>query len=641
MPTRLKLGVLFLAIALLVAAGWLLWFPGKRSEPASQAAVVDDDPRVTFATPYKNVRPDVRYVDDKVCAQCHVEIAESYRKHPMGRSLAPVTAVAAAQCYDKACNNPFAFQQAEFLVERRSAGIFHKETRRDPSGKVVAQSEEEIQFAIGSGTHSYSYLIERDGRLTQSPITWYEQKKTWDLSPGFSQQRNAFERPISSGCLFCHSNRVEPIHDTLNSYQQPVFRGYAIGCQRCHGPGELHVQRQERGEAIADFDDTIVNPRRLTPELREAVCEQCHLEGAIRILAPRREFLDYRPGLPWQAFWSVLVKASKTPHHHLVSAVEQMHASRCFRESEGKLGCVSCHDPHGLPGPEEKDVYYRDRCLKCHGRESPPCSLPLPERLARAKTDNCIFCHMPAFPTTDIQHVVASDHQIPRKRSPIPETQEMNEVSPGVLPLVHITGRHAEARDPRGERALGLALIATPQEAEHEHNALEWARLALPRIEKALTLWPDDVPTLEAKAYALAMLDRRGEQLELCERILREAPRREQTLVAAATSARRLGKQQAAVEYWRRAIAVNPGSIEYHAQLANVYADLKEWSKALAECRMVLRRYPGNIEARIVMVRRHLENGDAAAARSEFEQVLALKPPNEDLLRRWFQKMNR
>src|SRR5207253_6209073 len=94
----------------------------------------------------------------------------------------------------------------------------------------------------------------------------------------------------------------------------------------------------------------------------------------------------------------------------------------------------------------------------------------------------------------------------------------------------------------------------------------------------------------------------------------------EQTLVAAATSARHLGKQQAALEYWQRAIAVNPGSIEYHAQLANVYADLKEWSKALDECRLVLRRYPANIEVRIVMVRRQLENGDAKAARSEFDQ---------------------
>ena len=30
------------------------------------------DPRLTFATPYRNVRPDVEYVGDPSCANCHV-----------------------------------------------------------------------------------------------------------------------------------------------------------------------------------------------------------------------------------------------------------------------------------------------------------------------------------------------------------------------------------------------------------------------------------------------------------------------------------------------------------------------------------------------------------------------------------------
>ena len=29
-----------------------------------------------------------------------------------------------------------------------------------------------------------------------------------------------------------------------------------------------------------------------------------------------------------------------------------MHESRCFRASRGKMGCISCHDPHELPDPE-------------------------------------------------------------------------------------------------------------------------------------------------------------------------------------------------------------------------------------------------------------------------------------------------
>src|SRR5207253_975908 len=79
--------------------------------------------------------------------------------------------------------------------------------------------------------------------------------------------------------------------------------------ERCHGPGELHVQRQrERRTEPGDWDDTIVNPSRLEPALREAVCEQCHLQGQARVLRRGRGVFDYRPGLPLHLSWTVFEK---------------------------------------------------------------------------------------------------------------------------------------------------------------------------------------------------------------------------------------------------------------------------------------------------------------------------------------------
>ena len=80
-----------------------------------------------------------------------------------------------------------------------------------------------------------------------------------------------FARPITAECMFCHSNRAFEVEHTVNGFRPPIFAGYAIGCERCHGPGELHVRRHERAEDYAGLDETIVNPRNLAPELREAV----------------------------------------------------------------------------------------------------------------------------------------------------------------------------------------------------------------------------------------------------------------------------------------------------------------------------------------------------------------------------------
>ena len=75
-----------------------------------------------------------------------------------------------------------------------------------------------MKYALGSGTRGISYLIEHDGRLFQSPISWYGQKKQWDLSPGYDVNNLHFDRPIEPDCLFCHANRVEPIR----AFGQPV-----------------------------------------------------------------------------------------------------------------------------------------------------------------------------------------------------------------------------------------------------------------------------------------------------------------------------------------------------------------------------------------------------------------------------------
>src|SRR5207249_3474992 len=146
------------------------------------------------------------------------------------------------------------------------------------------------------------------------PISWFSQKEQWDLSPGYTGDR-LFDRPIVPQCLFCHCNDARPVVGTVNRYEQPLFRWHAIGCERCNGPGELHVRSGDRLD--------IVNPARLDPALREAVCEQCHLQGESRVARRGRESpFDYRPGLPLYAFSSVFVRLPELRDNKAVDQVE-------------------------------------------------------------------------------------------------------------------------------------------------------------------------------------------------------------------------------------------------------------------------------------------------------------------------------
>jgi Tfp pilus assembly protein PilF len=576
----------------------------------------------------RNVHPEVHYVGDHVCAECHGDIEKTYHRHPMGRSFAPLSQAAAVERYDRAAGNPFEKDGFEFLVERRDDRVFHRELRRDPQGRTVLDVPVEVQFAIGSGTRGRSYLIDRDGYLFQSLLSWYSQPGVWDLTPGFVV-REQFERPAQAACLFCHCNQVEPVADTINRYRVPIFHGYAIGCERCHGPGELHVQSVQRGEQT---HGTIVNPSRLAPTLREAVCQQCHLQGEVRVLRRGRQWFDYRPGLPLHLFLSVFVRSEQFANgEEAGSHTEQIYGSRCFRESNGKLGCISCHDPHALPGPDQKVAYYQRRCLACHTELS--CGLPSSVRIAKVRADDCIRCHMPQTGSR-IAHRAVTDHRIRRRPDIKPPTDEgVGRLLPGEIHLVPFNHDQANPRD------LGLAL--TELGKTYRQLGRQSSVIALPLLEAAVQQTPDDVPAWEAKGFALWQLDRKPEALVAFRAALERAPQRELTLTYMAVLAGSLGRRDEAVAYWQRALAVNPWCSQYYYRLAVLFAERREWQQGLKQIDRAIELNPAAPEMRLLRISCLAQSGQAGQARAELDKLIAIRPDDREKLLAWFAQQMR
>lgn len=632
-----RMAAVLLAAAGLVGAVWL-WVAG----PAGQAPVEDEprpdppppDPRLVFDTPHRNVRPEVRYVGDAACADCHAEIVRSYSAHPMARSAEWVGS-AAGEAHLGAANNPLTSGVFELRAERVAGRVRHVMSAPGVAGGTLPPYSVSADLAIGSGRQGKSYLTIDRGAAWQSPLSWFRPGDRLDVSPGF-ELGAAARRPVGGGCLFCHTDPVRPVEQSLNRYHEPLFRFRpGIGCERCHGPGELHVAERSAGDTPAGPDHSIVNPARLAADLRADVCRQCHLQGKVRVERRGRDPFEYRPGLPWEQFVSVFVAhPDLADARRSVGQFEQMEQSRCYLGSGGRMSCTTCHDPHSAPAPSAAAAHYRARCLSCH--ETHGCSAPAAER--RAREDNCVACHMAARDSSNIVHAAVTDHRVPR-RPGSDSAPPGKALAPDQPPLVpYPAGPHAPPPEER-ERDWAVALGREAAKTAASGAARpELARLARARLDAALARWPGDAVCWSASAGLLLARGGGAEALKAARRAAALAPGSESALGRLAEAAGEAGEYELMAETGRRLASANPSSADYRATTATALVCLKRWEEAEAEARAALAIHPLHPNARLLLAVCLDRRGDPRAGRGELDVALRLAPTprSRSVMSEWY-----
>jgi tetratricopeptide (TPR) repeat protein len=195
-----------------------------------------------------------------------------------------------------------------------------------------------------------------------------------------------------------------------------------------------------------------------------------------------------------------------------------------------------------------------------------------------------------------IAHTAVANHRVPRKPEPPRAPTPPRTLRPGEVPLLHFHRARVEPNDPGVSRDLGVALT----EIGRNYPAL--GRLvgppALPLLDAAVEARPDDIAAREARGFLRWQLRQRDEGLDDLRGVLARAPGREAALTYAAVLAADLGRDEEAVGYWRRVVAVNPWMSPYRARLARLLADRGDWAGALGECDAALRVNPFRDEVR-------------------------------------------
>lgn len=366
-------------------------------------------------SPYLNVQnKSAHYVGMETCKTCHWQVYETFIKTGMGQSWGVATksksaadfSPSKALVYDSIKDlyyKPFWDGDSLHIMEYRLSGkdTIHKRT-------------ETVTYIVGSGQHTNSHIININGYLHQAPITFYTQKGTWDLAPGFEKGLNSrFDRKIELECISCHNGYPEFVEGSLNKYTTVKL---GIDCERCHGPGSIHVANKQKGDIVDTSqgpDFSIVNPRRLNTEQQNNLCQRCHLQG-VAVLNDGKTFMDFLPSQTLSKTMNVFMPVYSGDDKNMIMAshVERMKMSNCYVNS-GKMSCITCHNPHVSVKftPQEQ---YINACNSCHNTKD-VCTEKL--EIRNAKQNNCITCHMPKNGSIDIPHVAVTDHYIRRRPS--------------------------------------------------------------------------------------------------------------------------------------------------------------------------------------------------------------------------------
>lgn len=617
-----------------------------------QAGEGQDHPNSPWLNVYDT---SVHYVGMDVCRGCHPGVYETFMQTGMGQSFGLATrqksaadfTPAHALVYDTALDyyyKPYWRGDTFYIMEFRLQG-------RDTVHKLVQR----IDHVVGSGQHTNSHIFNVNGYLYQAPITFYTQKRKWDLAPGFEKGASSrFRRMIQVECMTCHNSYPGYVAGSENKYTEVM---HGINCERCHGPGSLHVQARQTSTPVDTSrtpDYTIVNPRRLSAELQNNVCQRCHLQG-IAVLNDGKTFFDFRPGMKLSEVMNVFMPEYEGAQDKMIMAshVERMKKSDCYITS-GKMSCITCHKPH-VSVKFTPRAQYLAACQGCHtGSGEAQCKESMQARMA--KNDDCVTCHMPRNGSIDIPHVAVTDHYIRSRPVPAEEAKKItaflgmrcyNNDKPDAITVargfMEFYERYAPSKGLLDSALRYLGMQPEEETAKKQNRDLvrayylmedhakvvsyaanmqpasiadAWtayrigesyfqagqADKALPWYKRATEIWPYALDFNNKYGICLLALDKLPEAQKVFEFVLKENPGH----VSANTNLGFVYMQQGnltmAYDHMMRANAYDPDHEQNLQNLAVWHYTNKQYDKARLRIEHLLQKHPDNERARAMLL---------------------------------------
>ena len=513
---------------------------------------------------------------NEACANCHSSIAANYSAKPMARGSGLATHdFSPGDFFD-----PVTGVHYRVYLENADAWLSF-----DRDGDSPLHGKRKLEYFIGSGHRGKTFVFSDEDFFFESPINFYSHQGTanggvWDMAPKYQGAKEMpLTSPAASSCLSCHtSNAQAPQPGSDNKYASPLFAHGGITCERCHGDDLSHgmnarkaVSESTAVAAVAPVNEGIVNPAKLAPDRRDAICMQCHLEGNSAIEQPGHHLYEFRPGDELSSFIRYYVLSGDGKDStRAVSQFEALAQSGCKRATGPSMTCTTCHDPHSSAAPAERPSYYRAKCLTCHGQAF--------GAKHHTEQQDCTSCHMPRVSTIDVSHTQDTDHRILRVSA---------------TPQQDVLGEPTLVRFPPAKQDDSLRDIA-----------LAWVSIA----------------GTSNSSYAIAQAEK------ILPQAVAQSPEDPDLLTALGYSEQQKGLTDQARQHYQHALRIKPLSLDAASNLALIEANAGNLGHAGALWKSAFERSPGRSSLGINLARVLCLTGHGEESKATIDRVLQFNP---------------
>jgi predicted CXXCH cytochrome family protein len=355
---------------------------------------------VAAATPHGQRPPPLQpppssAVAASTCAECHPAMHRQWAGARHSKMLQPASPVSVLGDFSAGV---VSLRGARFTLQR-------ERDRFIVQGPFPGAREERHEVAYTLGSRRVQHYLTRlpDGRLVVLPPTWDVERREWFHNLDIVNPDESAANPVqvwNSSCYGCHVSGATKGFDATRAVYDTSWTDFGTSCERCHGPGQNHVQRYRlpAGSRAGGFA-AIVVPTRLSPERSTMVCAQCHSLRDITVpgftagadyfdhFTPVLEYAQDASGDP--AYWP-----DARPRRFSNDAIG-LWQSRCYLQ--GGAVCTTCHaDPHE-PDIDRQPQLARTSntvCASCHAAVVQAGAAHTRHADGSAGSA-CIGCHMP------------------------------------------------------------------------------------------------------------------------------------------------------------------------------------------------------------------------------------------------------